>query len=314
LDLRRQIFVLFVAACGGAKNPVEGETHDVDSATSLESMSGSSTSHGTLSSTSATGESPLDTSTGTGSTTVSDSAASSGGCVSGEPCMDLPDSNEDCDTWNQDCPGGMKCMPYSGDGDTTVESLKCVPVMENPGQAGDPCTAEASGSTGIDSCGVGLICWDVSPDTLLGTCVAFCVGSLDEPQCKDPGSTCERLGEVLFLCVDKCDPILQTCGAGELCVPHSLDGEGFVCWPDVSGDEGQEFDPCDFDGSCDPGFFCLDPGSATECDPMFYGCCIAVCDTSMPACSGQDAACVPWFEEGMAPREYEHVGVCVTPP
>src|SRR5690606_24734 len=71
---------------------------------------------------------------------------------------------KECDPWVQDCEAGQKCMPYSGDGDSSWESLKCTPVMENPGQTGDPCTVEGSGVSGIDSCDVGHMCWNTDQD------------------------------------------------------------------------------------------------------------------------------------------------------
>jgi hypothetical protein len=49
---------------------------------------------------------------------------------------------------------------------------------------------------------------------------------------------------------------------------------------------------------------------------LLEGCCAPYCDTTDPTahddCSalGDEWVCVPWFEPGTAPPDYENVGVC----
>ncbi|MDC0719673.1 hypothetical protein [Nannocystis bainbridge] len=221
---------------------------------------------------------------------------------------------KECDPWVQDCPAGEKCMPYSGDGDNSWESLKCTPIMENAGQTGDPCTVEGTGVSGIDSCDLAHMCWNTDPDTGEGTCVKFCSGSPDAPSCDVAGTACTIVNDgVLILCLPMCDPLLQNCTGTDLCIPNPMDPNSFICVLDASGDAGQEFTPCEYANACDAGFYCLNPELATECDPMALGCCLAFCDISAPECAGANADCLPWYEEGMAPPGFENVGVCGLP-
>jgi hypothetical protein len=203
-------------------------------------------------------------------------------------------------------------MPYAGSGGTW-DSVKCVPIDPNPGQTGDPCTVQDSGKSGIDSCDIGNMCWGVDPDTLEGTCVAFCTGGSGMPMCADPEALCSITNDgVLILCLPTCDPLLQDCLNGDVCIPYMSE---FVCVPDASGEDGQEFDPCEYINACDPGLTCGDPGTALECDPMAGGCCVAFCDvTAMPLeCVGMNAECLPWYGMDMPPPGYENVGVCGIP-
>lgn len=222
----------------------------------------------------------------------------------------------ECDQFAQDCPDGEKCMPWASDGGNSWDALKCSPVARNPGKPGEPCTVEGSGVSGIDDCELGAMCWSVDADTKEGVCVAMCDGSLVEPTCADPGTTCLISNQdVLTLCLPICDPLLNECAADEVCIPNPVDGDKFLCVVDASGEEGQEFDGCDTINSCDPGFVCGDAELAVECEQAPLGrCCLAFCDVTMPAaCNGQGAQCVAWHEEGMAPEGLEHVGVCRIP-
>lgn len=247
-------------------------------------------------------------------TTANDVDSDDPGCsFYGGACFDFLDPFQ-CDPWMQDCPPGEKCMPYDSDGDSAWDALRCTPVAPNPGQHGDPCLAEGSGVSGIDDCALGHMCWDVDPDTLQGACVAFCTGTPDEPVCAPAGTNCLLSGNgVLNLCIPICNPLAQDCDAGEVCIPDPQDPNSFVCAPDISGDEGQEFDPCEFSNACDPGLVCLSSALATECDPQFIGCCLPFCDVTAPMCIGQGAECLPWFEMGVDPPGLENVGVCAIP-
>ncbi|MBL8975762.1 MAG: hypothetical protein JNK56_34490, partial [Myxococcales bacterium] len=67
----------------------------------------------------------------------------------------------ECDLWAQDCPPGNKCAPYDKDGDGIHDTPRCVPVDGAPDQAGDDCSIAGSIASGIDSCDLGLMCWNV---------------------------------------------------------------------------------------------------------------------------------------------------------
>ncbi len=287
---------LALAACGGDKNQTSGGSETGDASSSTGSTSTSSTSSG--------GTTAEPTTSGTGS------SGSSGNFFVPNDMSTPPQ----CDQWKQDCPEGQKCMPYSGDGDFSWESLKCVDVMPNPGQVGDDCMAEG-GVSGIDDCDKGLMCWDVDPMTNVGVCVAMCVGSPDAPSCDSMDASCliSNMG-VLTLCLPKCDPLVQDCAGDNLCIPNPQDGAAFLCLLDASGDEGQEFDPCQYINSCDKGFFCAVPTLANECDPNSTGCCLPFCDiTMMPKCNGVGQECLPWYGMNTPAPGYEDVGYCGIP-
>jgi len=287
---------LALAACNGDKNQTSGASSTGDGSSSTGSSSTSTSSSGTT-------EDPTTSGT-TGS-------SSSTGAFFVPSDMSSPPQ---CDQWKQDCPEGQKCMPYSGDGDFSWESLKCVDVMPNPGQVGDDCMAEG-GVSGIDNCDKGLMCWDVDPMTNVGVCVAMCVGSPDAPSCESNDASCliSNMG-VLTLCLPKCDPLVQDCAGDNLCIPNPQDGAAFLCLLDASGDEGQEFDPCQYINSCDKGFFCAVPTLANECDPNSTGCCLPFCDiTMMPMCNGAGQECLPWYGMDTPAPGYEDVGYCGIP-
>jgi hypothetical protein len=225
----------------------------------------------------------------------------------------------ECDLFAQDCPDGEKCMPWANDGGGAWNATRCSPVDDNPGQAGDECSVEGSGTSGIDSCDLGVMCWDVDQETNMGTCVAMCTGDTANPICEDPDTTCSIANDgAIVLCLPVCDPILQDCAEGQACYPVA---EDWVCGPDASGDTGVYGDPCEFINVCDPGYICLDPSTvpAGEACEGAGGCCTAVCDLTDPMgdaqCEGAAGGqtCEPWYTEGNAPPGYEDVGACVLP-
>ena len=238
---------------------------------------------------------------------------SEGSGESGPVCefVCTPDVNDpgQCDQWAQDCGAGKKCSAYADDGSTAWNNTKCVPVADNAGAAGDECTVEGSGVSGLDSCAKGAMCWDVDEETGKGVCVALCLGTADAPVCES-GTACAIANDVLNLCLPSCDPLAQDCAGDDLCLPS---GGGFLCVLDASGPEGQAFDPCEYGNACDAGLYCMDPGSAKECDAQAMGCCVPFCDTGAPVCPGAGQACLPWYEPGQAPPGYEAVGICGIP-
>lgn len=249
--------------------------------------------------------------------TTSDEPETTGASLS---FIEMPDGGTvsvECDVWSQDCPSEEKCMPWSNDGTSSWNATKCTPVDANPGQVGDDCTVEGSGVSGIDTCDVASMCYYVDPETNQGICVGFCQGSAAAPVC-NPGFICSIVNNgVLILCRPECDPLAQDCEFGASCL-QATGSQGFTCIIDASGDNGAAGDPCEYINACNPGLFCATAAAVPGCQGS-SGCCTEFCDLDAPdpvaACSlaGQGAACVAWFEEGTAPPDYGHVGVCVLP-
>ncbi len=217
----------------------------------------------------------------------------------------------ECDIFAENCPIGQKCMPFADNGSNTWNNLKCVPIAPNPGQPGDPCFVEGDGVSGIDNCDMHGLCFDVDPDTLEGTCVAMCTGDEDNPICP-PGSSCTILnGGVLVLCLPICDPlIVQSCPPGDVCVNS---GDEFQCVFDASGDEGQQFDVCEFANACDPGHVCVPSDGVPGCNEQEPSCCSTFCDLTQPNLCPPQTACVPFFGDNPPPPGLEDVGVCFEP-
>lgn len=222
-----------------------------------------------------------------------------------------------CDVFAQDCPDGEKCMPWADDGGGSWNSTTCSPVVRNPNQRGDECAVEGSGVSGIDDCDVGLMCYNVQAETNTGTCFELCGGSPAAPTC-DEGLCAVYNDGNLPLCLQDCDPLLQDCGAGQLCLA-SPSVNGFVCildaLPASMGDYGA---PCTYVNDCDPGYFCGVPEIVAGClNPS--GCCAEFCDVSLPdpssQCTGQPQGeeCQPWYGMEPPPPGYEDVGFCGVP-
>jgi hypothetical protein len=221
-----------------------------------------------------------------------------------------------CDPFFQDCPGEEKCVAYDSDGDDAPDSTKCV-MVTGDGQHGDECTSEGA-SNGADSCAKGLMCWHLNEQNM-GTCVELCTGAADAPQCAPPNTTCmiSNYGS-LTLCISDCDPIAQDCAAGYACVSNFANG--FGCILDAFAETKPLGSPCEFLNDCDIGDFCADPefAPAPECVGA-NGCCAAFCNLSDgdEPCQQLNPmfSCVPWYTEGQAPAQYDHVGGCgLAPP
>ncbi|MBC8074337.1 MAG: ribulose phosphate epimerase [Deltaproteobacteria bacterium] len=222
----------------------------------------------------------------------------------------------ECDIWAQDCPENEKCMPWANDGGGSWNATRCSPLDPAAAQPGDECTVEGSGVSGIDNCEVSSMCWDVDPETNMGTCAAFCMGSEANPVCEDPATSCVIANEgTLILCLPNCDPLLQDCAEGQGCFPID---DSFACAPDASGDMGLYGEACEFLNVCDPGLFCANADGVPDCAGS-SGCCSSFCDMTDPeasancpgAAGGQE--CVAWYEEGQAPPGFEDVGACAIP-
>jgi hypothetical protein len=209
----------------------------------------------------------------------------------------------ECDIWAQNCPPGEKCMPWADDGGVSWNATRCSPLAPDPAQTGESCTVEGSGVSGIDTCDAASMCWNVDPETNEGTCIAFCVGTENNPICTEPGHVCSVHNDgVLILCVPKCDPIAQDCPDGDACYPVD---QAFVCMPDCCGEMGAYGDPCEFANA--------PPSAVPDCSSD-VGCCTTFCHLNEENwCPGAGQECLPWFEPGQAPFGYEHVGLCAVP-
>jgi hypothetical protein len=258
----------------------------------------------------ATSESGEPSATATGGGEPEDPEPGDGGFTV-EP--DLGALGAGCDTFAQDCPAGQKCVPHANDGGWTPNATRCVDIHPDAAGQGEPCwtgNTASSGYTGIDNCGFGMICWDVDPETNVGLCLSLCEGSGEHMYCSDPDMAC--VGKDVNLCFPKCRPLEDNCPAG--CGCYAVN-DTLACAPDASGDMGAYGDACEFVNVCDPGNVCLGAAAIPSCPEGAYGCCTEFCDLDAPECPDAELGveCVPWFEQGTAPPEYENLGVCVLP-
>lgn len=220
-----------------------------------------------------------------------------------------------CDPWKQDCPEGQKCNWYGTDGGSTWHDSKCFPILDDPATLGEPCFVVDGPTSGVDNCERGTMCWN---DDAKGMhCVALCGGCPETGTCQTKFS-CWSFSEGLSLCFESCNPLTQDCLApGDLCTPSYGYGNGFMCIPDTSSDQGQAHAPCDELGDCAAGSLCIATTSAVECDPRAIGCCEPFCDTSLPnTCPGQGQECLPVYLDEDAPPippGFPTVGLCALP-
>lgn len=251
------------------------------------------------------------TSTTTGASGPTESSSGDG---SGQTFIDESDAGDSgvCDNWAQDCPPGEKCSAYA-DGRNFWNSAKCVPVMDDPAQVGEPCFVVDSNVSGIDNCELGAYCWDVDAENK-GTCIGLCTGSPGEPQC-EPGSVCEIGADGwLNLCFPGCDPLAQDCGPGAKCTAYPI-GDGFYCEFDVPSVKGETHDYCQYRNVCNIGLACVESTAAVECDKNYNHCCEPFCDLAAPnTCPGQGQVCAPYFDAGLVvPPKYQNLGACAVP-
>jgi hypothetical protein len=298
----------FGVACGGGSSTDDGGPSsgadddtgsDPDSDDDAASVEGSSSSGGSVADTGSTG--PAETGADSTSSSAGSSSDDGGSSSTGA-------SLEDCDVFAQDCPEGMKCAAWANDGGGVWNDAHCVPVADDPVQVGEPCTALEDGTSGLDDCEAGAMCWGVDLDTLMGTCVALCTGTADDPMCADEAASCAISNDgFLNLCLPVCNPLGDDCADGEGCYPV---GGTFQCAVDASGGSGAQNDACMFLNGCEPGFGCLNPDVVTGCEDV--GCCSAFCDIGDPTeCTDLvGMSCIRWYEEGQAPAGLESLGVC----
>jgi hypothetical protein len=216
---------------------------------------------------------------------------------------------DECDPFAQDCPEGDKCVPYASTGGTW-DALKCVPVSGDQA-VGEPCTYGGAVEA-TDDCDATSHCWDVQEidGEAIGTCLAFCTGTADMPECP-PKTACSTSGSgIINLCIGTCDPILQDCNGGLACFWAN---NGFNCIFTTSDIPSGE--PCGFINDCAQGNGCITAEALPSCAGS--ACCSPWCllgDGDLPCEVLPGSTCVPFFEQGMAPPGYEHIGICLLPP
>ncbi len=296
---------------GCPNRPPENDDAGVTSSGGLATTS-TSGSTGPTTTTTATGG---DLTTSGGATSEPPAGTSSGPGETGSTCTEFGQDSEcpevkNCPGLEQldpDCPEGHKCTV---DGD--ISMTQCVEIVPEAKGLYEPCTTMGDALSGFDDCGLGMLCWREN-ERGQGICVGLCDAEIDpECACADPKATpslCQSCA--VGVCLPPCDPLLDECADGDVCVPN---GDAFLCVVDASEDEGQVNDPCEFVNACDEGLACLVSAMASSaCGQDAGGCCTPFCEFPGGACPNQDQACTAWYEPGTAPEGAEHIGVCSIP-
>jgi hypothetical protein len=217
-----------------------------------------------------------------------------------------------CDVWGQDCPDGHKCTWWNNEGGLGLNATKCVPVASEPVGPGESCVVEEYPTSGLDDCELGSLCMGAGLEDLTGKCIPLCAGTEINPQCPGDDRKCSISASGPALCLETCHPLDAPCGPGRICVHVAF----FMCLPDASGDDGAYGDPCEQVDECSPGLLCAAAASVPGCEGA-SGCCSEFCDLSDDefACAGADGgqACIPWYEQGLAPPGFDTLGACVIP-
>ncbi len=129
----------------------------------------------------------------------------------------------------------------------------------------------------------------VDPDTESGTCVSLCGGSSDNPTCPDAEDRCIiATDSTLALCLERCDPLADTCVAGQHCA--FVQGD-FVCLAQGAAELGED---CTSATDCASGLSCA-PMPLADC----AWCCTAPCDPDAPVCPDVTQVCAPAGDAGL---------------
>jgi hypothetical protein len=239
-----------------------------------------------------------------GDLVVDDEPAQGGGFI------DPPPPAEECDIWEQDCPDGQKCMPWDNSGQGSWNATKCTPLDPNPAQIGEACMVEGSGTSGVDNCELGSMCWAVDPETNVGHCIEMCSCTPDNPICQTANTFCSITNQgSLILCLPVCNPLdPDECGTGEGCYP--IDESYFGCAPQAG--DGDPGDACSFLNTCKHGTMCGSAAIVPGCNAA--GCCTAFCTVGDDSACLAGQSCIPFYAAGTAPDPcLGEVGVCMVP-
>ncbi len=205
---------------------------------------------------------------------------------------------EECTTWNDLCPEGEKCLPYTADKAPFQNSMGCFPVVADTDKMGDPCQPLQFWDgmiKSLDTCERGDFCW-------LEVCRPLCQGAPDSWVCP-PGFGCLDLLPVA-VCETLCDPLEPNCAQDERCEPLAF---FFQCLPGAG--DNQLFESCGGGDECAPGLYCAPPSIAVECNSE---CCNSLCELDIGQCPGMGQQCLPFYPPS-APPEYDNLGACVVP-
>ena len=301
---RRAFLFVLLAGCESAVVLPPGEDASTGSA-----AASTNTGAGVLTSSSTGSVDPTTTTT----TAPGSGETSTGPVVTDTDCSFLCDDSSDsgiafeCSIWDQDCPPGEKCSPWQNR--AWWDGWRCVPVAPHPDEVGEVCTVKGAGTSGLDSCALGAMCWDVDPKTNIGTCVPHCVGSELAPLCAEPSRHCIITYDgALPLCHAQCDPLPPaSCPEGDGCYPIQ---DAFICAPDASGKDGGLFEPCEYINGCEAGLICGAPENVGDlCGVDAPGCCVPPCNLEAPSCPPM-TTCIPYFEDEQIPPGYPAIGMC----
>jgi len=236
-----------------------------------------------------------------------------GGCIGEGPDGSSWHCTFECSVVLDECPAGEKCMPWANDGSTEWNASRCSPVDPMPVPVGGACTVVGSAVSGLDDCASGSMCWAVDPDSLMGTCEAFCDPEAPDSCGGDEQCVALNEGEVP-VCLSACRPLdPDACPEGESC--RLIESEQAYCVPDQGGTLTGSSGTCG-DTTCEADAACVDPTRVPGCPE---DCCASWCDLDDPgadaACAALDPAlaCVPWYGPGDAPAGLESLGACLTP-
>lgn len=282
-------FALGLSACGPAKvidDPVGTGTDEAgDESTSTDSGTSTDTS----------------TSTDSSSSEEEDSADFI-------PPEDTGPWEDPCDLFEQDCPEGEKCAPYSTTGGSW-DATKCVPILGDKAE-GEPCTYDGT-AAGTDDCDGTGMCFNTDQDGA-GTCHSFCIGSVDSPTCPEVegcgGLSCLIGGDsTVAVCVPGCDALDQeSCGEGMGCYWVNAN---FQCV--FAADTIPTGQPCAFVNDCAPGNLCVNAEELPSCEGD--ACCAEFCELGLAEnpCSQDGTVCVDAFA---GVEDICAAGVCMVEP
>jgi len=213
----------------------------------------------------------------------------------------------ECSVALQDCPLGEKCNYWSADGGPLWSGTRCSELPESPDSPGEPCLVEGNGQSGIDSCDLGSLCFNVDPELNEGTCHPLCGGIPGAPSCPED-ALCAQYG-LASICTAPCDPLGEPCTDGLSCNPA-----GAV---EAESDPLPPFFTCEapsigaINGACDPESAYVGSSRVlVDCDKE--NCCAQTCAPAEPDGCPTGTTCQPYLDP--PPNAWvADVGLCLPP-